>query len=113
MNNVTSLPFVQRVVLCCLVDCVETDRDTVNATDVRAASKKLLEEADDQFPGAVSEADIIRALNMLVDLGLVDEQRPSNPSPVGKGRPQYSVNSDPSGIQKALEADDKVSSLLS
>jgi predicted transcriptional regulator len=110
MPTVESTTFVQRVVLCCLLK-TNTDRMPVDAAEIRSASRKLLEAAADQSVSAVSEGDVARALNGLVDMGLIEEDRSEDRSPVGKGRPQYTLNADADTVREELQNAD-VGSLL-
>jgi hypothetical protein len=102
--------FVQRVVLSCLVQ-TDDARQPVDAAEIRTASKDLLEQAADQPISGLSEADVTRALNELVDSGVLEEQRPEDSSPVGKGRPRYALDTDPGELRTDL-ADTDAASLL-
>lgn len=110
MFDPESTTFVQRVVLSCLLRA-DDDQLPVDAADVRTASKDHLEQADDQPIGGLSEADVTRALNELVDAGVLEEQRPEDSSPVGKGRPRYALDVDQSDLRDDLAGTD-VASLL-
>lgn len=104
MYDPESTTFAQRVVLCCLLDA-DGDRLPIDAGEIRMAAKDRLERADDQPVGGLSEADVVRALNELVERGLLDEQRPGDRSPVGKGRPQYELDADPGELREDLAGD--------
>jgi len=112
MPDPESTTFVQRIVLCCLTQRTESDRGPADAAELRTMAKDLLETAEDPPAGigSVSEGDIARALNGLAGDEFVEEIRPEDRSPVGKGRPKYDLDVDPDEIRAAL--DDEVGSLL-
>jgi hypothetical protein len=110
MIDPESTTFVQRVVVSCLLQA-DDDRLPVDAAEIRTTSRDRLEQADDQPIGGLSEADVARALNELVDAGVLEERRPADSSPVGKGRPRYALAADPGDLRAAL-ADTDVASLL-
>lgn len=112
MDNVSSLPYVQRVVLCSLLACLDADTEQANAIDVRLTFKQLLDGVEDPPVRTISEADTIRTLNRLIDMGFVAEHRPSGRSPVGKGRPEYSIAAERAELEDTLAADAEVRSLL-
>lgn len=111
MSDLESTTFVQQVVLCCLLQ-TDSDGTPVDAAEIRSASRELLEDADDQSVSGVSEGDVVRALNGLVDMGLIEERRSEASSPVGKGRPQYTLNADSDTIREELR-NAEVASLVS
>ncbi len=113
MYDSDSTTFAQRITLCCLVDLAEADRTPVDATEIKSAAKRLLEDAGGQPVGGLSEADVVRALGGLADTELVDERRPEDRSPVGKGRPKYTLEADAEALRAALEDDDEIGSVLS
>jgi hypothetical protein len=110
MQDPEQTTFVQRVVLCCLLEA-DGGRLPIDAAEVRTAAKDLLERADDQPVGGLSEADVARALNELVEAGLLEERRSEDRSPVGKGRPRYALDADADEVRSELEGGD-VGSLL-
>lgn len=113
MYDPESTTFVQRIVLCCLVDLAENDRTPVDSAAVRETARKLLEDADGSPIGIVSEADVTRALNGLVEMGLIEEHRSEDRSPVGKGRPKYRLDVNAEEIRGELRDDEEMSPLLS
>jgi hypothetical protein len=110
MINPESTTFVQRVVLSCFLR-TDDDRLPADASEIRTASRDLLEGADDHSIGGLSEADVTRALNELVAAGALEERRPEDSSPVGKGRPRYALEAEPGEIRTDL-ADTDAASLL-
>ena len=113
MYDPDSMTFAQRITLCCLVDMAEADRTPADAAEIKSEAKRILEEADGQPVGNLSDADVIRALAGLADTDIVDERRPEDRSPVGKGRPQYALETDPETLRGELEADEELGTLPS
>ncbi len=62
--------------------------------------------------GRLSEADTASALNSLAAATLVDEETREPESPVGKGRPAYSLVADAETALETLEADDRLEALV-
>ena len=112
MYDPESTTFVQRIVLCCLVDLDEDDRTPVDSAVIRETARELLESADNAPVGSVSEADVTRALNGLVESKLIEEHRSEDRSPVGKGRPQYKLRVETKTLRSELEADEEMAALL-
>lgn len=112
MYDPESTTFVQRIVLCCLVDLVEDDRTAVDSAAIRETARELLDGADNTPVGSVSEADVTRALNGLVERELIAEHRSEDRSPVGKGRPQYKLAIEADTLREELESDEEMSPLL-
>ena len=111
MYDPESMTFAQRITLCCLVDMSQAGRTPADAADIKSEAKQILESADGQPVQSLSDADVIRALAGLADTELVDEQRPEDRSPVGKGRPQYAIEADPDRLRDELEADEELGTL--
>ncbi len=112
MYDPESTTFVQRIVLCCLVDLAENDRTPVDSAAIRETARELLENAEDAPVGSVSEADVTRALNGLVEAELLEEARTDDRSPVGKGRPQYVLTIGTDELRNGLRDDEEMAPLL-
>lgn len=110
MFDPESITFVQRIVISCLLN-TDSEQQPIDAAEVRTKARDILEKSEEQPISGVSEADVARALNGLVDKGLIEERSAGDKSPVGKGRPQYALDVDPDTIREEL-ADDDVGSLL-
>lgn len=108
--DATSL--AQRIILCSLLDFEATDDTPVNTAELREAAERRLENADTEAVGHLTEADVMRALNGLSDTDLVEERRPDDRSPAGKGRPEYALAVDVERMRKKLASDDRIASLL-
>ncbi|MFO7925107.1 MAG: hypothetical protein ACQET5_03970 [Halobacteriota archaeon] len=112
MYDPDSTTFTQRIILCCLVDLTGRDRTPADAAEIRSTARELLENADGQPIGGLSEADTVRALSGLTEKGLLDERRPEDRSPVGKGRPKYALEADIERLREGLRDDDDIGSIL-
>jgi hypothetical protein len=111
MYDPDSMTFVQRITLYCLVDMAEAGRTPADAAEIKSEAKRILEAADGQPVGSLSDADVIRSLAGLADTDLVDEQRPEDRSPVGKGRPQYDLDAEAARLRNELETDEELNNL--
>lgn len=112
MYDPESTTFAQRVTLCCLVDLAERGDTPADAADIKITATELLEGVDGQPVGSLSDADVVRALSELADTGLLDERRPEDRSPTGKGRPEYALDADHGKLRRELEGDDRIGSVL-
>ncbi|MCQ4332137.1 hypothetical protein KM295_01270 [Natronomonas sp. F2-12] len=112
MYDPESTTFVQRIVLCCVIDLAEDDRTPVDSAAIRETARRLLENTESAPIGSVSEADVTRALNGLVGAELLEEHRSDNRSPVGKGRPTYRLGVDPDDLREKLHEDEEMAALL-
>jgi len=109
MYDPETTTFAQRVTLCCLVDLAERDDTPADAADIKATATELL---DGEPVGSLSDADVVRALSGLADTELLDERRPEDRSPTGKGRPKYALEADHETLRGELESDDEIGSVL-
>ena len=110
--NLDETSLAQRIVLCCLADAAESDETPLNTAEIREAASERLDRDDTEDMGHLSEADVMRALNGLAETEIVDESRPDDRSPVGKGRPVYSLTVDVEAVRECLAGDDRVAPLL-
>ena len=111
-GDLESTSLAQRIVLCSLLEFEESGETPVNSAELREATTDLLEAHDSGAVGRLTEADVMRALNALTETGVVEERRPDDRSPAGKGRPEYSLLVDAEELRENLAADDRVESLL-
>ncbi len=112
MYDLESTTLAQRITLCCLVDLSEAGQTPANAAEIKAVARGLLEAADGEPIGSLSDADVVRSLSQLADSELIDERRPEDRSPVGKGRPKYALDADAVRLKEQLEADGDVRDIL-
>jgi len=81
----------ERLVLLALADECRKADGPAQTHDVRRGCLSIAESLDGEFVGAVSEAVVIRSLYELEAKGVIDEHRPDDRSPAGKGRPAYEL----------------------
>lgn len=112
MYDLESTTLAQRITLCCLVDLSEAGQTPANAAEIKAVARDLLEAADGEPIGSLSDADVVRSLSQLADSKLIDERRPEDRSPAGKGRPKYALDADAVRLKEQLEADGDVRDIL-
>jgi len=103
---------LQRFVLLAVADLDAREGSAARSFDVREFCEARLEELDgDPFGGGgVTRQAVIRALSALEAEGLLEENV-GDQSPVGKGRPRYSLASDSGPVLDELAADDHVGPL--
>ena len=82
--------------------------EAVRPDQVRRSCNDRLTDAT----GRLSEADVSRALNTLTAQGLLDEGGDDERSPVGKGRPAYTLAVDDSAALDALADQESVAPLV-
>lgn len=104
-------PF-QRFVLLAVLELDRTGATPVYSFDVRDRCVERLEDlAVDRFVGVTRE-EVIKALSALAAADLLAEERPDGESPVGKGRPAYSLAVDATVALDALAEDDALAPVV-
>lgn len=100
---------LQRFVLLAVADLDARGDAGARSFDVREFCEARATELDgDPFGGGgFTRQGVIRALSALEAAGLLEEEV-GDESPVGKGRPRYSLAEGPGAVLAALEADDHV-----
>lgn len=111
-EQLESTSLADRVVVATLLSLSSADRTPANTADIRQASSERLDSDGTEPMGHLSEADVIRALNGLVETELVVENRLDDGSPVGKGRPEYELGVDAERVREFLATDDRVAPML-
>lgn len=104
---IESLSLLERVVLLSITDAVADGDDPVDAVAIRTRCRSLLADVEAVVVSDPAESDIARALGVLGDEPFVEEHK-SSTSPTGKGRPTYSLHTDPAAALDVLEADDQL-----
>ena len=112
MQALESTTPLQRFVLLAVADLDGQGESGARSFDVREFCETHAGELDgDPFGGGgITRQGIIRALTALEATGLLRENV-GDQSPVGKGRPIYSLADDPDAILDALASDDHVGPL--
>lgn len=100
-----------QVVLAGVTELSLRDETPAHAGEIRRATNDVLESADADVPGTVTEAEVSRTLNEIEASGVVEGSRDDS-SPTGKGRPTYTLVPAVEGVRAALAGDDRVAPLV-
>jgi predicted transcriptional regulator len=111
-DTISSLSLSGRVVLLTVTHLSQRGETPVHTGQVIRANGDQLESVDIDTLGKISEAEVSRALNRLEDEELVTMAEQDDTSPVGKGRPAYTLDVDIDDVLDALAADDTVAPLV-
>lgn len=111
-DAITSLSLSSRVVLLTVVHLTQTDETPAHTGQVIRANADHLDAVEADTLGKISEAEVSRALNRLEDQGLVEMANESEKTPVGKGRPAYTLAVDVETVLDELTDDDDVRLLV-
>jgi len=100
---------LQRLVLLAVADIDAREESGARSFDVREFCETHLDElGGDPFGGGgVTRQTVIKALSALEAAGLLEENV-GDESPVGKGRPVYTLAADHAAVFEALAEDDHV-----
>lgn len=110
-ESIASLSLSSRVVLLTLTNLSQDGETPAHTGEVIRANADHLDAVEAETLGKVSEAEVSRALNSLEDEGLVEIVDSDDTSPVGKGRPAYSLTVDAGTVLDALTDDTDVAPL--
>jgi hypothetical protein len=109
--NLDGTSLTERVVLLTLVREQRRGAESVTSAEIESACQDCLDDVDAEVVGRLTEADVTRALNALAAESLVEEAMAKR-SPVGKGRPSYTLDADPEATVEALSTDDRLAPLV-
>lgn len=109
--NLEDTTLTQRIVLIAMINKIEQENTPVNAAELLPECEICCEQAAAEVVGHLSEADVTRALNELADKSLITEEEYDR-SPVGKGRPAYSLGVDEDATLEALENDERLQPVI-
>lgn len=110
-DEISSLSLSGRVVLLTMADLSLSGDTPVHTGRVIRATTDHLDAVDADTIGTLDEAEVNRALNRLEEEGLVEMAQPDDTSPVGKGRPAYSLSVSTDTVVDALSDDKDVTGL--
>lgn len=111
-DTIASLSLSSRVVLLTVTHLSQTGETPVHTGQVIRANANHLDAVDAETLGRISEAEVSRALNRLEDKNLVEMAKQDETSPVGKGRPAYTLAVDVETVLESLADDDAVAPLV-
>lgn len=97
----------ERIVLLAIADAERSGETPVASVDIRPRCLDLCEDVDTEVVSVPNESDVMRALSRLGTEPYIEE-RLSETSPVGKGRPQYALATDPDAVLETLADDERL-----
>ena len=96
----------ERIVLLGLARQADRDETPATSAELQTECEACLDDVEVEVVGRMTEADVTRALNALAAGSLVEEAV-QRQSPVGKGRPTYTLATDAETTLAALSDDDR------
>lgn len=102
----------ERVVLLSMSQFSLTGQTPVHTGEVVRAASDHLDAVETETLGKLDEAAVNRALNRLESKGFVEMAAFNRNSPVGKGRPTYTLDVDVEHVIETLGDDDTVAGLV-
>ncbi|MEF8785089.1 MAG: hypothetical protein V5A45_04085 [Haloarculaceae archaeon] len=111
-DAITSLSLSSRVVLLTVTQLSQNGETPAHTGQVIRANADGLDAVDADTLGKISEAEVSRALNRLEDEKLVEMANQREKSPVGKGRPAYTLAVDIETVLDELADDETVAPLV-
>ena len=107
-SDLASLSMLEKVTLLAVADLTYSAETPAYPYEVRSAIEDCIEPLAGEVIGVPDEAAVSRALNALEAEGFLDHVETEDPSPVGKGRPCYSLQDDPKTVLSQLETDERI-----
>lgn len=111
-NEIDSLSLSGRITLLGMAHLSKHDDTPAHTGEVIRTCTEYLETGEVETLGKLSEAEANRALNRLEDGGFVETADVGDASPVGKGRPSYTLALDTDRVLSTLGDDDEVAPLV-
>lgn len=109
---IESTSLSQRVVLLGVVELSEQGETPAHSGEVKGTCAERLREIEGDVVGGISESEVIRALNDLAAEGILSQDEVEDQSPVGKGRPAYSLSVERTEALDALGEDERLGALV-
>ena len=107
-SDLASMSMLEKVTLLAITDLTFSAETPAYPYEVRSATEDCIEPLADEVIGMPDEASVSRALNALEADGYLELVETEDPSPVGKGRPCYSLQDDPDVVLSELATDDRI-----
>lgn len=111
VDELEEMTLTERLVLLGLVRQVRHDEAPTTSAELLTVCQACLDGVDADVVGRLTEADVTRALNTLATNEFVEEAMQQR-SPVGKGRPTYTLRTDVDSTLSALSADERLAPLV-
>ncbi|MFC7072909.1 hypothetical protein ACFQJ7_13460 [Halovenus rubra] len=105
--DIESTTLTERLVLLALADAEVRSQTPVASVDIKQHCLELAESVDTEVVSTPDESDVMRALGVLGAAPYVEEVQPET-SPVGKGRPQYALDTEPADVLQKLADDNRL-----
>ena len=102
---VESTSLLEQVVLLSVAELHRAGETPVQSPAIRRYCRTQLPVDETTVVGTIGEADVLRSLYRLEDEDLVDETDAERTSPVGKGRPGYSLAVDAETVYEGVDDD--------
>jgi hypothetical protein len=111
-SDVTETTLKQRLVLLGLVHATERGEPPANVVQIRRHCADHIDDVAADVLGTPSEVDVARALNELEDGDLISAVQAGEPSPVGKGRPEYELSVPAESVLDEFADDSRLAPLV-
>ncbi|NKE34342.1 hypothetical protein GWG54_00655 [Natronococcus sp. JC468] len=97
-----SLSLTEQLVLAAVADAHRNDETPAQTHEIRRTCRTRAADLEGDLVGTVTEADVMRSLYRLEDEGVVEEVRPDERSPTGKGRPAYELAGSAAAVYEGI-----------
>jgi hypothetical protein len=111
-ESVDARPLAERFVLLGVTELALRDETPAHSVQVMRTCERHLDALGGEVIGGVSEADVVRAMNVLESDGLLARHDVGEQSATGKGRPSYALSVEPTAVLDALNDDERLADLL-
>lgn len=110
--GVTGASMLEKVTLLALADLSISEETPANPLEVRSSIQRCIDPLADDVIGMPDEADISRALNALEADHVIDVDESGDRSPIGKGRPSYTLRDDPHEVLDDLSTEARLETAI-
>ena len=107
-SDLDSMSMLEKVTLLAVTDLTVSDETPAYPFEVRTAIEDCIDSLAESVIGMPDEAAVSRALNALEAEGFLELVETEDPSPVGKGRPCYTLQSNPDVMLSDLATDSRI-----
>lgn len=111
-SELDSMSMLEKVTLLAVTDLTMADETPSYPFEVRSAIEDCIGPLADSIIGMPDEAAVSRALNALEADGFLELVETEDPSPVGKGRPCYTLQRDPDAVLSNLATDSRIGTAI-
>ncbi len=111
-SALASTSLTEKIVLHAIVELQRRGDDRIDSLAIRDECRGRLPSIEEHVVGDLGEAEVMTALGKLTRRGLVTERPAEARSPVGKGRPGYTLEADEDAVFQALIDDERLVGLV-